>query len=507
MAIQFNCPSCGAMIRVPDTAAGKKGTCPRCNEKLLVPDLATAAGAAGLPPAAVAPHSPPKVELPHLDFQASRPAPARSAVEPQSDGGLPAFGQLPRLDAAAPAAPAEFGLPPLVSSNNVNVSTELKQRARVRKKQVKGAWIIPVVCVLGLIGFLAWFLQKSQPKLEGELTAHTVHDLEVKPGIIPASASGLPADDREEVLRHLRAEPAHWTSTSSKMTLTGTAEGVEVTIKPGTASRFVAVQPAVNAAYLAYVAKHGAELDKPRVASITNNAPNLFAAWQEQFARHEPLTDQKTHRDLVAMPTLVTGVGYHLEAVVNGNLYSCVYEDSDGQVYFLLPNATKSFQLKGRSVSGGSYLPANFHVKIGGAVAAPVAKKKTQKSKAELEQENEGMNPDLYKQNLEELRAERRNKKGKSTGDALKAGLGNMLTDDKPDQPTFKSKSTSKKSPLMMDDDDEAEMNDEMPAKSKPKTGATKVMPNSEPDSEMEQTDEEMSEPPQKKLKRPATPD
>ena len=492
MAIQFNCPSCEAMIRVPDTAAGKKGTCPRCGEKLLVPDLATATGGASPPPAQTA-ASP---GLPPLDFPAGRPAPAgtRAPAQPQPSAGLPSFGGLPSLEEPLLETAPELGLPPLVGGSTVNIATQLKQKVRSKQKQGQGAWIIPVICALGFIAFLAWFMWTSQPKLEGELAAHGVRDLDVQPGIIPGSMSGLSAADRDEVLRHLRAEPAHWTSSASKMTLIGSEEGVAVTIAPGTASHFVAVQPLKNPAFLAYVTQHAAELDKPRIASITKNAPKLFTAWQKQFAKHQAIADQKIHRDLVALPTLMTGVGYHLEAVVNGNIHPCVYEDADGQVYFLLPNATKSFQLQGRHVAGGTYLPANFHVKVSGTVAATAAaKKKKAKTQEEREQENEGMNPDLYKQDLEDEKAKRRGKKGMSEGDALKAGLGDMLTGDKPDQPTFKSKSLSKKSEMMMDDEDM--MNDDMPAKSKPKTGAAKKML---PKDEMMEESEEMMEQPKK---------
>lgn len=494
MAIQFNCPSCGAMIRVPDAAAGKKGTCPRCSEKLLVPDLATAAGAGTGSPTATS--HPGKLELPPLDFQAGRTAPAgaRSRTEPQPVAGLPGLGQLPSV-AENPTvdATSELGLPPLAVGGSPNIAHEIQRKVRTKQKQVQGAWIIPVICALGLIGFVGWFLWTSQPKLEGELTAHTVRNLEVKPGIIPGSTSGLSADDLDEVLRHLRVEAAHWTSTASKMTLVGTKDGVEVTIAPGTAAHFVAVQPLTNPAFLAYVTQHTAELDKPRLASIHNNAPKLFAAWQTQFAKHVALSNQKDHRDLVALPTLVTGVGYHLEAVVNGNVYPCVYEDADGQVYFLVPNATKGFQLQGRRVAGGSYLPAKFQVKVSGSAAAPSAtKKKKLKSKEEREAENEGMNPELYKQDMADVSQEDSDKAGKTQGDALKAGLGDMLTGDKSGQPVFKSKSKSKK-PAMLDGDDEM-MNDDMPAKSKPNKGATKKML---PKGEMLESSDEMLDQPQ----------
>ena len=43
MTFEFACPECAAEIRVPVSAAGKKGTCPQCQAKLTVPQVAAAA--------------------------------------------------------------------------------------------------------------------------------------------------------------------------------------------------------------------------------------------------------------------------------------------------------------------------------------------------------------------------------------------------------------------------------------------------------------------------------
>lgn len=39
MAIEFICPQCASVIRVPDEASGKKGSCPTCRTKLIVPTI------------------------------------------------------------------------------------------------------------------------------------------------------------------------------------------------------------------------------------------------------------------------------------------------------------------------------------------------------------------------------------------------------------------------------------------------------------------------------------
>lgn len=455
MAIQFHCPSCEAMIRVPDEAAGKKGTCPRCNEKLMVPTIAdaTTAQSGSRPPPSIEPVRQ-KVELPALDIN---PSPSTPRLSPLVHSPLPDV----TTPTVAPSAASPAGLPALVVEPARSITSQQRNKARSRKPSAAN-WIGPAVCVICFIGFLAWYAWTSQPRLEGALTAQTVHDLEVKPALIPGALSGLDKSDLGEVLRHLKAEPASWASTISKITLKGTDDGVEVSIRNGPSAHFVSVLPTQSPALVEYIKQHSDELEKPRLDSIQKHAPALFSAWKRQIDKHEQIVDQKTHRDLVALPALVSGLGYHLEAIVNDNIYPCVYEDDAGTLYFLLPNATKSFKIHGRKVAGGIHVPANFTVKLtGSTTAAPSSRKHTKrKTQEERESENEGMNPDLQKSDSDEPPT--------SDADALRSGLGNMLSDKKPGSSTSKSKSSMGKKPAMMEGEDEL-MDDEMPAKSLPK--------------------------------------
>src|SRR5258706_5470591 len=64
----IQCTNCASKIRVPDSAAGKKGKCPKCSTVLVIP-------AAGLslpdaPPSAPAPAEP---DLPEVDVKEAPP--------------------------------------------------------------------------------------------------------------------------------------------------------------------------------------------------------------------------------------------------------------------------------------------------------------------------------------------------------------------------------------------------------------------------------------------------
>ncbi len=112
MAIEFDCPLCGSVIRVPDNASGKKGSCPACHAKLLVPTIealqaGTAVEPAGAIPESLAPQKnalpknasvekpqrpkPKRADVPAVKAPVSaKPKPARKSreVEPEIDPAL-----------------------------------------------------------------------------------------------------------------------------------------------------------------------------------------------------------------------------------------------------------------------------------------------------------------------------------------------------------------------------------------------------------------------------------
>ena len=50
MAIEYRCPSCGKLLRVDDTAAGRQAQCPQCGKQSTVPAAAVSSPFAPLLP-------------------------------------------------------------------------------------------------------------------------------------------------------------------------------------------------------------------------------------------------------------------------------------------------------------------------------------------------------------------------------------------------------------------------------------------------------------------------
>jgi hypothetical protein len=475
VAIQFKCPECDAAIRVPDTSAGKKGTCPQCAEKLIVPSIAL--GTDAVISATIAPPSRSGAAnvdgthrgTPHIDLSTKK-----SGVHPGN-----AAGNRVRMDDSQDDAPfTGLGMQLIDEDEEASLVHKSTSKGKYRKQNRSYGWTVPVFCISVLIGVLGTFYLNSQPKLNAKLTAQAAPDTQPRTGFISGDLSGLQPDDLNEVLQALKAAPAEWSSPSTVISLTGTDEGVSVTIKPGTSSQLVVVQPAQNKNFADFVQQYGDQLEKPRLAEIQKNAPKLFADWLKHFAQNAPMVNQSAHCEGVIFPSLVTGVGYHLEAATKGIIYPCVFEDDGGGFYFLLPMDTKSFALRGRKIPGSVSFPVSFTVVVDSAddPSGPAQKKSRSKSLKELEEENQGMNPELEQVDQDSDGSTPSN----STADALKNGLGNVLAPDgKPSQGKPKLPRQTKME--MMGDEDmsgEGMPGEAMPGKPKPKSkSAVKSMP------------------------------
>lgn len=486
MAIQFKCPECDATIRVPDTSAGKKGTCPQCSEKLIVPSIApgtTGAVFASLPSASrsgAAHVDGTHLGTPHIDV-GSKKSGDHSSHSRQRD------------DSHHAASSTGRGMQLIDDDDEVSLVQKSTGKGKHREQKRSFGWTVPVFCISVLAGVIGMIYWNSQPKLGEKLTAHVTSDTRPRTGSISGSLSGLTPDDLNEVLQNLKAAPAEWTSPSTAIRLTGTDEDVSVTISPGTSSQLVVIKPAQSTIFADFVQQYGDQLEKPRLAEIKKNAPKLFADWLKHFVENTPMVNQSAHCEGVVFPSLVTGVGYHLEAATKGIIYPCVFEDDGGGLYFLLPTDTKSFVLRGRKIPGSVSFPADFTVVVAdpNETPAPSGENSRAESLKQLEVENQGMNPELEQVDQDSTNRRPslakpklpRQTKMEMMGDEDMSGAG-QPGENLPGKPKPKSKSAVKSMPLkdrtmsdqMMDDKmmlDGEMSGDEMPSRQKPKSKST----------------------------------
>lgn len=111
--VEVPCPGCGAVLRAPDTMAGKKGRCKKCNTPFRIPGAepqGESVGESHMLSAVDAPSplaaAPPKAADNPFDFDAASPPPPPPAPEPPKPKSVPKAEVLPPKPQPAPKKPA-----------------------------------------------------------------------------------------------------------------------------------------------------------------------------------------------------------------------------------------------------------------------------------------------------------------------------------------------------------------------------------------------------------------
>ena len=362
MAIEFNCPYCTAVIRVPDNAGGGKGRCPKCATRISVPKVSTPKrGAPPVEPKVVL--APPPTEQPLFTLDVSSPgATSSDSLTPNVDPLEISFAAASSTtDDTRPSDPMDI----FSSDHHADTVT-----SKPRRKKSGVGWKIPaavVVLVFAAVGGWFFWQEKMGASLSGDLIAETADELELPPGFVEKSLLGSSSEIAETILTKLEKSPLPLTSSLMQVQLSGYKKGLLIRLNLGLQSRFYRVDVSDNLPLRQFRSKHAPELEGRRVFEVEQAAKSFATAYSQVLAKKSDLSSIAEFRDTLALPALVRGVGHQLIATHGRTAYPCVYEDSEGAWFFLMPPDVKSFVITGRKDANGTVpFPATFKVKVGG---------------------------------------------------------------------------------------------------------------------------------------------
>jgi len=382
MAIEFKCPFCTAMIRVPDNAGGGKGRCPKCAMRISVPKKSAAK------PVAKATVDEEPFALPVADSPAKEEQPPRVHVSE--------FSSVP-----VPSAPADAGVfdpdqltKPRIGEIPVDrtaVATSVAKRFQKKKKNGASRGIIAALVAVGLIagaGFFALPYLLTE-RLSGELIAGKATTLELPSSLIEKSRLRLAVNDMETLLKKLEQNPVPLNSNSMQIQVSGTEHGLTVSLAAGPQAHFYRVNLKGNVAIEKYLSRHLSQLEETRLRDVDQAATDFLITYEKVLAKLSPSDSITRFRDSLALTSLVGGFGHELVAEYGRGLYRCAYEDRDGGLYFLLPDGVKEFHVLGfKHPDGTVVIPADFHVKVEGEIAPPKKSKTKLPAKPEKKEES-----------------------------------------------------------------------------------------------------------------------
>ena len=300
MAIQFSCPHCTALIRVPDSASGKTGQCPQCQTQLLVP----------------------AVEIPP-------PAVASNASEPQ-------------LNAAQPTVAQRFG----------------------RRKRHRAGILVPITLASVLLAALLHMVLQQAPELTGDLRATAVELPKLEPGVIPKRLIALPAESVDRVLEDLAEDPLRIATNVVETELRGTRQGIAVSVRPGIQTEFFRVSTRSLSELSKYYDQHAAELTAIQEKELRGSLQEFFESWETDTPKRIPEQAMLRYRDQIALNALVGGLGYQLAAVVGNATYRCVYERDRRFYFLLPPDTTQFEIVGRKHSNDTILFPGRYTVKM-----------------------------------------------------------------------------------------------------------------------------------------------
>ena len=328
MAIEFECPSCSATIRVPDAYGGRQGRCPGCNERLLVPTVPMQSGAAA--------------------------GVATPAIPSASPGTAAALGALPL---------------PLADRKPTTAVKARRSRRRPSRALVVG---IPVIGFLLLLGIIAYSVTGSLPDLNGKLSATVLTGKSLPRNVIPWSDTGLGQEDRDLLAAAMIESPERLASDLMSCQLIGSQDGLEILLTAPTGCKWCVVETAggEQKALQLWRKRERTRWNTERRTQFLQALKNYCNGKLRQIRGEKAVIDGIAARDSVALASRLDAFGFAIEGRIENRIIRPAGESKAGMIYFCVPEETVSFTIQGRTLPNGQKMfPGEYVVNLAAASA------------------------------------------------------------------------------------------------------------------------------------------
>jgi len=320
MAIQLDCPACFKTLRVADSAMGTVTTCPKCRARMRVPRVVIPATTAG------------------------------SAFEPDDS---PLF--------AAPPASATDS--PFFASDDDGPANPVNPRAVLAKRnqrRMSRGWIgVILAFVLATVGVTGTWWWSNRQNVVRTAQATVIANATLSKDLNAGDVNVTSADWRA-MTTSLELNPVDLTEEPKmKVRFGSAADRLQLSLTPLSERMLVAV-PTSAIAELQDPAT-AAALQEAWKAALSQSIGQMSKTVQEAVAAGVPVK-LGSYGDVVGIEGLAGPKGYHFRAAVGTTAYPCVFEDANGQLYFLVPPGTQSLAVIPRDVGARKSLPEKMRI-------------------------------------------------------------------------------------------------------------------------------------------------
>ncbi|QDT33357.1 hypothetical protein [Thalassoglobus polymorphus] len=367
MAIEFHCPYCTATVRVGDDASGKIGRCPKCDTRLRVPTIPSPAPQTAPSPetGAETPVDPPAnanpVQLPTADSLQGQAdpgfaGPPEGAVESPAEEAL-----FPDLN--APKDPKTLGQLPVVPVTDDPVTSKYIRRQKKKRASLSGL-IPPILFGSIFVSVGIWFYMSSQPSYEGLLEGERLNPSQSIRLEIKGADFSIDQKVFSQIVDEVRKRPSAVRSNLVNLQFSAGSKGLEISLRPGSEADLVKVPILQLEAVDQYYQEHLDTLEDARLDELKAGLISLSEDWTNA-PEGEKNSTLPNYRNQVVYNSFVKGLGRICYASVGNAIYPCVHENSEGDLYFLVPVGTKEFWIKERSeLPETPFFPSSFLVHV-----------------------------------------------------------------------------------------------------------------------------------------------
>jgi hypothetical protein len=188
---------------------------------------------------------------------------------------------------------------------------------------------------------------------------------------------GCPDDVLNRMLGALQTEPMVLPTHFRRVQLTGSARGVDVSIRGGEQGRLVRVDLRSHPKLNEFAEEHAGQLEAARQQSVSSALAAFCRDWDNAHSAGMSMGNGQNYLETLGGDALVGGLGYHTIALVDGEPLPCVYEDVEGRLYYLIPKGAKQLRIVERNLTGREPVFADydfgFDVTVQEAAPASVA--------------------------------------------------------------------------------------------------------------------------------------
>ncbi|MCR9202329.1 MAG: hypothetical protein NXI04_27115 [Planctomycetaceae bacterium] len=304
--------------------------------------------------------APPAPEVP-------APAVAPAVPQPTAETG-PVFGA-PDADSAIfppqPDTQVESPVPTVTpAGGSASVARRLRKKSRRRGSQQVLMWLIPVVCLGVFLGVVAIVTNLQTPELKGTLIGARALGLELPPASVSRSLLKLGDGEKVKVVNAFLTNPESFVSGQMTCRIGVEEDSIIVEFSPGDGFAWFSVNPGNSLPLKDWIRDNREPLNQARLAWLSQSATDLARDKLSKVAGQPVQFDAIEYRNGVGVNAHVKAFGFVVEAVAGEKKSFGFHEDSNGTVYFALPETTKSFVIRGRTINGEVLFPGEYQVTV-----------------------------------------------------------------------------------------------------------------------------------------------